>query len=143
MNRSVKTAAVLAWCYAASLAYEAIGVAAAEGRLDKEHFVRHLLGALFWVFLGWALLCGRRWAWYVAVYVWGTLGLLAVALMLYVLLLPAPERHSFMEGGEKALRVGRQGPPLFVLSVAVLVGSVIALLKREAREAFFPRSQQK
>ncbi len=143
MNRSVKTAAVLSWCYAASLAYELIGVGLAEGRVDKEHFVRHLLGALLWVVLGWALLRGRRWAWYIVVYVWGTLGLLAVAGMLYVLLLPGPERHSVIGGVEKTLRVGKPGPPLFVLSVAVLVGIVVSLLRREARNAFFPRSRQR
>lgn len=114
----------------------------AEGRLDKEHFIRHSLGALLWVVLGWGLLRARRWAWYVVVYISGTLGLLGAGLIVFCFLLPGQARDAFIEGAERTLRVGKQGPPLFLLSVAVLAGIVLSLLRKEARDAFFLRPRE-
>ena len=138
LNRSVKIAAVLCWCYAAPLAYEAIHPALAEARLDKEHLVRHLLGVVLFAVFGWALLRGYRWAWYVVVTFTSALGLLGVVLVLTLVHQSNPERHAMMGQIERALRVGSgAGYPLLVFSVAVLAGIVLSLLRKDARDAFF------
>lgn len=63
MNRNVKLAAILMSFFAAFLVVEAVGVAVAEGRVDLQHFAVHILGAIVWSLVVWALLHGRRWAW--------------------------------------------------------------------------------
>lgn len=137
MNRSVKVAALLFWCYAGLMVLEAVGIGVAREWSDKKHLVQHLLVALAYFLLGWSVLRGRRWAWWVVVIVVGAISLLGVAGLLLILSGPAPRRSTLIGGLEEFFQFGSLTLPLFVLSVAVLAGSVLALLTREARDSFF------
>ncbi|MGH9803903.1 MAG: hypothetical protein ACRD4D_01930 [Candidatus Acidiferrales bacterium] len=138
MNRSVKLAAILMSFFAVFLAVEAVGVAVVEGRLDSQHFAVHMLGAVVWSLVVWALLRGRRWAWLTVV----TYGSIMTALIAAALLtawsagIPLPILARQLSRG---LRLGAIGLPLGVLSVAALVASVGLLLKKDAREVFLSR----
>jgi hypothetical protein len=99
--------------------------------------VQHLLVALAYGLLGWAVWQGRRWAWWVVVIVVGAISLLGVADVLFILSRPAAQQAEVIREMEDLFQFGSATFPLFVLSVAVLAGSVLALLTREARDAFF------
>lgn len=137
MNRSVKAAAVFLWCYAALLVLEAVGMGVARDWSDRKHLVQHLLAALAYFLLGWSVLRRHRWAWWVVIIVVGAISLLGVAGVVFIVSRPASLRSEFIKGLEELFQFGSSTFPLFALSVAVLVGSVIALLTREARDAFF------
>jgi len=106
---------------------------------DRKHLVQHLLGAVAYTFLGWSVLRGHRWAWWVVVVVVGALSLLGVAGVLLIATRPASS--GTMRQFEELFQFGSATFPLFILSVAVLLGSVMALLTKEARHEFFPRQR--
>ncbi len=137
MNRSVKASAVLLCCYAGLLVLEAVAMGVARGWSDRRHLVQHILGALAYFGLGWAVLRKRRWAWWVVVIVVGLLSALGLAATGLVFLQPGEQRSGVLRQMEELFQFGSATLPLFVLSVAVLLGSVVSLLTREARDTFF------
>lgn len=138
VNRSVKLAAVLMSFFAAFLVVEAPGVAVVEGRLDRQHFAVHMLGAVVWSLVVWALLRGRRWAWLTVVTYGSIMTALIAAAFLTAWSAGIPLMQLVREL-EKGLRLGAIGLPLGALSVAALVASVGLLLRKEAREDFLSR----
>lgn len=142
VNRAVKVAAGLLWCYAALLVVEAVAVGLGRNWTDRRHLVLHILGALGVSLLARAVLRGRRWAELIVVTVGGLLSLLGLAGVLILFFMPAPQRRDLMEGFRQSFQLGGLSFPLFLLSVGVLASSVTLLLTREARSVFFPPPQQ-
>ena len=141
MNPSVKLAALLMSCFAAFLVVEAVGFAVVQGRFDAHHFGSHVLGAIIWFLVARGSWQGRRWAWLVVV----TFGSLMCSFLAIALLTAVVRGESLLymaHVAEVAVGLGRLGLPLGALSVAALAGSVVLLLKREARAAFSPRPEQ-
>lgn len=138
MNRNVKLAAILMSFFAVFLVVEAVGVAAVESRFDPQHFAVHILGAVVWSLVVWALLRGRRWAWLTVVTYGSLMGALVVAGLLTAWSAGIPLQTLAREVGV-GLRLGTIGLPLGVFSVAALVASVGLLLKKDAREVFLHR----
>lgn len=137
VKRPVRTAALLVSCVAALLVVEAIGFWLVQGRFHTGHFVRHVLGALLWILVAWALVRHRRWAWWVVICIGGALSVLGVLLLVILLFLP-PARINV----GAAIGLGSLAIPMGVSSVAALAGSVAMLLTRGARDAFFPQPKQ-
>jgi len=141
VNRNVKIAAVLMSFFAAFLVVEAVGVAVVEGRLDPQHFAVHILGAVVWALVVWALLRGRRWAWLAVVTFGSIMSVLVGASLLTAWFAGIPLQTLARELGV-GLRLGSIGLPLGVLSVAALAASVGLLLTKEAREIFLTRAKR-
>ena len=141
MNPSVKLAGLLMSCFAAFLVVEAIGFAMVQGRFDPHHFAVHVLGAIVWFLVARGLLQRRRWAW-LAVVTFGSLMCLLVAMALLAAVVRGESLLYLARVAEVAVGLGRLGLPLGGLSLAALAGSVVLLLKKEARAAFSPRPKQ-
>lgn len=140
MSRNVRLAALLMSFFGAFLLVEAIGVWIHERRLDPQHFAVHMLGALLWGLVVWALLRGRRWAWLTVVtygILMGTAGLAALVAAAAAGVPPSALARAAANG----LRLGAIGIPLGVFSLVTLVASVALLLTKQAR-ADFPPSKQ-
>jgi len=127
--------------FAVFLVVEAVGVAAVENRFDPQHFAVHILGAVLWSLVVWALLHGRRWAWLAVVTFGSIMSVLVGASLLTAWSAGIPLQTLAREVGV-GLRLGSIGLPLGVLSVAALVASVGLLLKKDAREVFLPRAER-
>ncbi len=66
----------------------------------------------------------------------GAISLLGVAGVVFTVSQPAGLRSEAIRGLEQLFQFGSLTFPLFVFSVAVLAASVLALLRKEARDAF-------
>lgn len=141
MHRNIKLAAVLMSFFGFFLLVEAVGVALREGRLDAQHFAVHLLGAILWALVVWALLLGRRWAWLTVVTYGSLMGALAVAALLTALSAGVP-LPALARAAAEGLRLGPGGILLGVASIATLVAGVGLLLTKPARQAFLPTARK-
>ncbi len=143
VNRAVRVAAGLLWCYAGLLVVEAVAVGVGRHWTDRKHLVLHLLGALGVFLLARAVLRGRRWAGLIVVIVGGALSLLGLTSLLIVFFSPVSVRRDIAKGMMELYQLGSLSVPLGLLSLAVLAGSVALLLTKQARDVFFPRSRRR
>ena len=137
MSRAVKAAAAFLWCYSVLLLVETVGMGVARDWSDHGHLVQHVLVALAYSGLGWAVLHRQRWAWWVVVIVVGLISVIGIGAAAVFVFEPEAQPSGLGQGFVELFQMGRSAYPLFVVSVLVLAGSVLCLLTRGARDAFF------
>jgi len=141
MSRAVRTAALLYSAYATLLLLEALWISVGTNWFTGARawaalhgpggVVWQVLGSVVGFLVGWSLMRGYGWAWFVAVVWGGGLSALGAAMLVGALLLPDSIMRSFVLSHPTEMAGG-------AVTVICLGGSVICLSRRDARQHFRP-----